>query len=234
MAELTYVHLGERDAQGRPTRDRSLDTVSGRLIRDPKPTQWDFEIEGIVQRGTISASSAANAPKLDVAAWFLHADVGYTFAGPWKPRLSVEYDRASGDAAGGRFGRFDTILGMRRADLGPSGLYSTVARTNLITPGIRLEATPNPRTEVMMTFHSLWLAAREDAFSSSLVRDPSGRSGSFGGHQLDARLRYRIAPNIRFEGNLALLAKGRFLREAPNAPPGDFTRYVSLNTTFLF
>ena len=234
MAEVGYFHLGESDRPGVATRDRSLNAFSARIIRDPKPATWDFEVEGILERGTVSTSLAANAPAQEVAAWFVHADLGYTFPGAWKPRLAIEYDHASGDKAGGQFGRFDTLLGMRRADLAPSGLYNTVARTNVISPGVRLEAVPSAKSELMMTYRPLWLASRVDAFSTSGVRDPTGRSGSFAGHQIDARLRYRITESIRLEADVALLAKGRFLREAPNAPPGDFTRYISLNTTFLF
>lgn len=234
MAELGYVHFRERDAAGRPTRDRRLDTLSARLIRDPKPGRWDFEAEGILQRGTISASLAANAPQQDVAAWFAHADVGYTFAGGWKPRLAFDFDYASGDSPGGRYGRFDPILGMRRADLAPGAIYNAIVRSNLLSPGVRIEAVPNAKTDVMVSLRSFWLAAREDAFSSTGVRDASGRSGDFSGHQLDARLRYALTKAIRLEADAVLLAKGRFLREAPNAPPGSFTRYFSLNATFLF
>ena len=36
------------------------------------------------------------------------------------------------------------------------------------------------------------------------------------------------------EAEVMLPAKGRFLREATNAPPGSWTRYVSLNTMFVF
>jgi hypothetical protein len=234
MAELSFLHFGERDAPGIPTRDRSLDTVSARLIRDPAPRTWDFELEGIVQRGTVSASLAANAPTQDVRAWFIHGDLGYTFAGPWKPRLAIEYDHASGDRPGGRYGRFDPLLGMRRADLAPGALYNAILRSNFISPGVRLEAVPSAKSDLMVSYRPFWLAAREDAFSSTGVRDASGRSGSFAGHQLDARLRYSLTPKIRLEADVVLLAKGRFLREAPNAPPGGSTRYVSLNTLFLF
>lgn len=234
MAEIGFVHFGERDAPGRPTRDRSLDTVSARLIRDPAPGVWDFEIEGILQRGSVSTSLAANAPRQEVAAWFVHGDLGYTFAGGWTPRIALEYDHASGDGAGGRYGRFDPILGMRRADLAPGALYNAILRSNFISPGLRLEAVPGTKTDLMVSARSFWLAAREDAFSSTGVRDPRGQSGSFAGHQLDARLRYRLTKDIRLEADVVLLAKGRFLREAPNAPPGSWTRYLSLNALFAF
>jgi len=232
--EVGFFHLGERDAPGRPTRDRSLDTFSGRIIRDPAPRRWDFELEGIAQTGTTSTGLAPNAPRQSVSAWFVHADLGYTFGGDWKARLALEYDQAGGDKPGGSFGRFDPLLGMRRLDLAPSGLYNTISRTNLISPGVRLEAVPSAKSELMISYRPFWLAARQDAFSSSGVRDPTGRSGSFAGHQLDARMRFRVAPNIRLEGDLVLLAKGRFLREAPNAPPGNWARYGSLNAIFLF
>jgi hypothetical protein len=167
-----------------------------------------------------------------VKASFVHADAGYSFAGPWKPRLSVEFDRASGDKPGGGFGRFDTLFGMRRADLAPAGLYSALARTNIVTPGIRIEATPGKRLDWFAAYRAMWLAEDEDSFSATGVRDPAGRSGDFAGRQIEARVRYWLVPvRLRFEFDGLLLAKGRFLRDAPNAPPGRWTRYASFNLT---
>jgi hypothetical protein len=234
MVEVGFLRLTERDSEGRATRDRSLNTASARIIRDPAPNTLDFEVEGIVQGGTVSTSLAANAPRQRVRAWFLHADVGYTFPSGWKPRFAIEYDHASGDGPGGSFGRFDPLLGMRRVDLAPAGLYNAIARTNLISPGVRLEAVPGRQSELMVSYRPFWLAARQDAFSASGVRDPAGRSGSFAGHQIDARLRYKMSDNLRLEADVVLLAKGWFLREAPNAPSGAWTRYVSLNATLDF
>jgi len=235
MAELSYFHLGERDASGRPTRDRSLDTFGARLIAEPRPGKLDYEVEAFYQTGHVSASLAPNAARLPVNAGFVHADIGYSFTGPWKPRLSAELDWASGDKAGGRYGRFDTLFGMRRADLAPAGLHNAVARTNIVTPGIRLEITPSKRLDVFAVYRAMWLAAKEDSFSATGVRDASGRSGSFAGHQIDGRLRYWLIPSrLRFEYNGLLLAKGRFLRDAPNAPPRSTTLYNSFNLTVNF
>lgn len=235
MGELSYFHLGERDSPGRPTRDRSLDTLGARLIADPRPGRFDFELEAIYQTGEVSASLAPSATTQSVSATFVHADIGYTFATAWKPRLSLEFDRASGDRPGGRYGRFDTLFGMRRADLAPAGLYNAVGRANIATPGVRIEASPSKRVDWFAVYRPMWLASDTDGFSTTGVRDAAGRSGDFAGHQVEARLRYWLIPNrLRFEANGVLLAKGRFLREAPNAPPGRATRYGSLNLTASF
>ena len=235
MAELSYFHLGERDAPGRATRDRSLDTFAARVIADPRPGKVDYEVEGIYQTGEISASLTPTAATQQVRANFVHADIGYTFDSAWRPRLALEVDRASGDKPGGRYGRFDTLFGMRRADLAPSGLYNAVGRANILATGVRIEATPSKRLDWFAAYRPMWLASSQDSFSTTGVRDVSGQSGDFAGHQLEARLRYWLVPaRLRFEADGLLLAKGRFLREAPNAPAGRTTRYGSLNLTASF
>lgn len=233
--ELGFFHLGERDTVGRPTRDRSLNTIDARIIRNPAAGVIDYELEGIYQSGHISASVAAGAARVPVSAWFSHADIGYTFAGAWKPHVSAELDVASGDKAGGTYTRFDSLFGMRRADLGPVGLFNVVARTNVITPGVRVEAAPSKRIDFHLSYRLLWLAEATDAFSGTGIRDASGQSGRFAGQQLDARVRTWIIPDrLRFEVDGVWLAKGRFLTAAPNAPLTKDSKYLSLNLTAGF
>lgn len=233
--ELSYFHLGERDAPSRPTRDRSLETVGMRLYRDPAPSRFDFESETFYQFGKISGGLAPASAALDVSSWFTHLEAGYSFRHNWSPRLSIEFDYASGDGRGRKFGRFDTLFGMRRNELAPAGLYNSVGRANLISPALRLEASPSKRLDGFIAYRPLWLASRTDSFSTTGVRDPGGASGSFAGHQVEGRIRYWLIPKrLRLEWNGLLLAKGRFLRRAPNAPGGDDTRYTSLNATISF
>lgn len=231
-AELSFYHLGEHDTPARPTRNRSLDTVGLRLIRDPAPNKWDYEIEGIYQTGSARNGVAAASPLRDVSAWFLHADAGYSF-GP--SRLSVEFDVASGDKGGGSNNRFDTLFGMRRADLAPAGLYNAIGRANILTTAIRFESTTSKRFDWFANYRLLWLASRTDSFSTTGVRDASGNAGRFAGHQVEARARYWLIPKtLRAEANGVLLFTGRFLDTAPNAPQGGNTRYLSLNLTASF
>ncbi|KQX19690.1 hypothetical protein ASD39_16105 [Sphingomonas sp. Root50] len=235
MLEISFYHFGERDSPRLATRDRSLDSFGGRLIAEPAPGRVDYEVELLGQRGSISRSLAADAGRQAVRASFVHADIGYSFRTAWKPRLAIEFDRASGDRAGGRYGRFDTLFGMRRADLAPSGIYAAIGRANIVTPGIRLEAAPSRRLDGFVVYRPMWLAADQDAFSTTGVRDPAGRSGDFAGHQVEGRLRYTLVPErLRLEVDAVLLAKGRFLREAPNATRKRWTRYGSFNLTASF
>jgi hypothetical protein len=227
-AEASYFRLQERDNPSRATRDRNLHTVAARLIREPKAGKADFEIEGAWQFGDVSETTRPGARKLDVDAWFIHADAGYMFPGPARLRLSVEYDYASGDGPGRSYGRFDTLFGMRRADFSPAGVLAAIGRSNINSPGMRAEVAPGKRLDAFVTYHPLWLAEKTDSFATTAVRDPSGKAGAFAGHQVEGRVRYWIVPGfLRGEINAFWLAKGRFLRSAPNAPATGNTSYLS-------
>lgn len=235
-AEVTFLRLVERDVAGRPpTRDRALNTAGGRLFLDPVAGRFDYEVEGFYQWGRASTGTAATAPRANVSASFVHAELGYTFGSGWKPRVAIEFDRASGDAPGSSIGRFDTLFGMRRADLAPAGLYNAVGRANLAAAGLRFEAAPGKATDVFLAVRPIWLADARDAFSTTGVRDASGRSGDFAGVQWDARVRHWLRKDrLRWEGNMVVLDKGRFLKQAPNRNPGGDTFYLSLNLTAMF
>ncbi len=234
-AELSFYHFGERDRAERPTRDRSLNTLGFRIFREPGPSKIDFEVETMYQWGQASINTAATSTTLAVSATFVHADIGYSFAAPWKPRFSLRFDRASGDGRGPTFGRFDSLFGMRRAEIAPSGLYNIVGRANLLSPAFRIEVKPSKSTEVFAHYRPLWLASRTDSFSTSNLRNATGQSGNFAGHQFETRWRqWLVVDALRFEANLVYLAKGRFLTTAPNAPATGNTRYASLNMTAFF
>lgn len=158
---------------------------------------------------------------------------------PLRPFWSVQLigtriRKLGADGTGSTYGRFDPLFGMRRADLGPAGLYSAVGRSNTASPGIRLELTPSKRFDAFVGYRALWLADRHDAFSTTGVRDASGKSGSFAGHQFDVRLRQWLVPSrLRLELDGTYLARGAFLEQASNGRTGD-VRYGSFNLTGFF
>lgn len=233
----TYVYrLFERDGENFATRNRRLWTSGFRLLQVPKKGTLDFEVEAAWQVGTTRASaSAGDRADLGVDAGFVHAGVGYTFDAPWSPRVAIAYDYASGDRRGGSYGRFDTLFGARVFEFGASSLYGPIGRANLSSPELRLEVKPNKRWDGYVAARPLWLDSTTDSFSSTGVRDVAGTTGRYAGTQFDARARYWLKPgSVRLSAGVAVLAKGRFLKEAPRAPDNGDTRYAFFEATWGF
>jgi hypothetical protein len=236
--EAFVFGLEERDGGDFRTRNRDIVTLGGRLFRDPKPGAYDYEVEGGWQTGETRAStSPADTRDLDVDAWYLHAEVAKTFDAAWSPRVSLEYDFASGDKdpTDGKSQRFDSLYGTRRPDFGPSSIYGPLGRSNLSSPGVRVEVKPDARWDGFVFYRALWLDAARDSFGNTGVRDASGRSGTFAGHQVEARARYWIVPKqIRLDFGGAWLAAGEFLEHAPNATGQGDTLYGYADVTVTF
>lgn len=233
--ELAYYRLAEWDAPGHPTADRRLHNLDARLSREPGPGTIDYDIEAVYQFGRASSDAEPEKSAQRVSAGFAHGAIGYSFDTSLKLRLGLFYDYASGDRPGGRFGRFDTMFGSRRDDLGPSGSYAMVARENISAPGVRAEVKPGRRVEGLLDYRPIWLASRYDRFAG--VIDASGRTSSFAGHQVEGRVRYWLIPeHLRLETNLALLAKGDFLKNAPTATASGAStvRFLEANIQVTF
>ncbi|KPF77782.1 hypothetical protein IP88_05515 [alpha proteobacterium AAP81b] len=229
-ADIGYFRLFERDGPALPTLDRRLHTFDVRLFRDPAAGRLDWEFEGAWQFGTISNSTQRGSFTRDVQAYFYHLELGYTWPGGWAPRLSAEFDYATGTRATGSYGRFDTLFGGRRVDFSPSGIYNEINRANIASPGLHLEVTPNKRLDGMFEARLLLVPERSDSFATTNVRDLSGRSGNYAGEQFDFRLRYWLIPKaLRFELDFDYLRKGPFLRNAPNAPRNGDVRFVAVS-----
>ncbi|MEN3940635.1 alginate export family protein [Prosthecobacter sp. SYSU 5D2] len=232
-AELELYAFGLHES-GSGTRHRQLYTPGFRLVRKPETGQVDFEAESALQLGT--SSSSVNGSAISHQALFLHLSVGYSANLPWRPRLGLAYDYASGDRKpdDGDNNRFDTLYGARRFEYGPTGSYGAIARSNLSSPELRLDFTPAVNTEFMIAHRGVWLASGKDAWTAAGVRDASGRSGKFVGQQLEARLRWDAIPgNLRVETGIAQIFPGRFQESAPNGKPSD-TTYAYFEMTWWF
>ncbi len=235
LTEIGYAGLKEKDTAKRPRRNRDLQDFILRAIREPSAGSTDLEVEGIYQWGSMRRTTAADAPRIDVSALFVHAEIGHTFDQPWQPHLSLEADHASGDGPGADYQRFDTLFGSRRQDLAPSDIYGALARSNLQALGLRLEVRPSADLEAFGTWKMLWAANRHDTFSATGIGDASGASGRRAGQQLDGRVRYWIVPgSLQLELNATWLLRGPLLRHAPNASPYGDTHFLAASATYSF
>lgn len=233
--DASAFRLIERDSPDYPTRDRDLITLDAHVLKPPAPGQSDFEIEAAWQGGHARPGLVNSLPLQSVSAWFVHAEAGHSFAGGWQPHVVAEFDAISGDRPGGRYTRFDTLFGMRRADFSPGSIYSAIARLNMVAAGARLELVPSPRTDGFVSARSYWAESGSDFFSQTGVRDASGASGRFAGVEFDSRARHWLVPGrLRAEFDGVVFLRRDLLREAPNAPAGATTLYGALSLSAFF
>ncbi|MBL8918661.1 MAG: alginate export family protein [Myxococcaceae bacterium] len=206
--------LHERDGEVASS-NRQLVTQTLRALRAPHAGALDFQLEVMTQLGASHATAAASdTTPLRHVAFGAHAELGFRFAVPWEPRALLQYDYASGDANpdDGVNGRFDPLFGARRFDLTPTGLWGALPRSNINTPGLRVEVHPHPRVDAFVAWRVMWLASARDAWTVTGLRDPTGRAGAFLGQQGDARLRWHVFPrNLSVEVGGALLVPGTFV-----------------------
>lgn len=236
-SEVYLYHLDESDGTRNQTRNRRYFTPGMRFFIKPAKSEFDFQLEAIGQLGTVRATTAANDGRdLQHQAWYQHADVGYTFAMPWTPRLALEYDYASGDSNpnDGKDQRFDTLYGARRFDYGPTGIYGAFARSNINSPGYRINVAPRSDVQAILSHRVFWLASATDAWTTSGLQDRTGRSGDFVGHQLDLSTRWDVNSSLNLETGWAHLFKGQFAKKAPSAPNGQDINYFYVQSMLRF
>lgn len=235
--ELYLYHLDEGDRDRVPTRNRRYFTPGARAYIKPGKGKFDFQLEAIGQFGTVRGTTAVGDSKdLDHEAWYEHADVGYTFDAPWSPRFALEYDYASGDKDPNddQDGRFDTLYGARRFDYGPTGIYGAFARSNIDSPGYRIGVAPRQDVQAFLSHRLFWLAQAKDSWTTSGLRDKTGNSGDYIGHQLELSARWDINSSLNLETGWAHLFKGKFAETAPNAPEAKDVDYFYVQSMFRF
>lgn len=114
---------------------------------------WDWDVEGLIQRGNFAGQS--------IRAWGLSADLGYTLATTMKPRLGVRFDSGSGDhhAGDGKLGTFNPLF--------PKGPYfneanvTSFANLVAIRPSLRVQPVRTLTLEGAVQWK--WKEARADS-----------------------------------------------------------------------
>ena len=235
--EVYFFGLNERDGEDFATRNRQLYTPGLRVVREPQGGEWDTDLENVVQFGSRRSSTEGDdTSDHEALAYFHHASAGYTFGVAWAPRVSAEFDHASGDdPSTQRYERFDSLFGPRRSEFGPTDIYGPLGRENIISAGLRIGAKPHPLLDGYVSWRANWLADDRDSFARTGVRDESGQSGRFAGNQIELRARLWLIPDsLRWELGGAAFIQGRFMCDAPNATGyGDpLFAYTDLELSF--
>lgn len=210
---------------------RTFSTFGLRLYQPPQTGQMDYDGETVWQVGRFDGK--------DHFAYFQHVSLGYTFGLPWTPRIFAMYDYASGtDSPNGNYNQtFDGLLGARRAELTPTGLFGPFFRSNISSPGIRLIVRPLSVLRLDLKYRAWYLAQSRDAWINSGMRDPTGASGNMLGQDLEVALRWNPWPNLSVDAGYDRFFKGPYIKnqtDIPGNPPAKDTNYFYVQTEFRF
>jgi len=178
-------------------------------------------------------------------------ELGKTFNHAWKPRIGLFYGYASGDKNPNDNvdNRFDRFFGFAR----PWSADHYVIYEDLKAPKIRFEFSPTQKLGFELGYGGYWLASGTDRMFdildgniSNTVKDPgfnrdrTGKSGDFGGHAFEGRIRYQATSRISTILGYTHFTAGEFVKNRIAATSCDnlhkhpCTDQRSGNTDFLY
>ena len=170
VLEPTYIwHDGGTGAAGgtnaRPS-DQSRHTLGGRAVKKfaAGSARVDATMEGYYQFGEIADTSTTGrlpvVGVMDIEAYAFHIDGGVTLPVPMAPRLSAEFNTASGEVAGdGKFGGFDQLYPTNHIHF---GYMDRMSWKNMNHLAFGLQLRPNKDSHFEVTGHLFSLQETTD------------------------------------------------------------------------
>lgn len=213
IVTLQPFYLGlHQDGDGAGIADRMIHSPGLRgygLIGD---SGFDYDLQLVYQFGRSDGE--------DHEAWGGVAELGYSPEHAWKPRFSVNYGFATGDRDPNddNSERFERFFGFAR----PWSSNDYFQWENLHAPKLRVEFQPLPKLRLDSGYSWYWLASDTDRWNNGNLRDASGQSGDFLGHEFDIRARYPLARLVDANIGYAHFESGGFVERAGRGGDSDF------------
>lgn len=211
-----YLGLTQGHDDGVP--DRDIHTVALRAYGPAGKTGFDYDVSGLYQFGELDDQ--------DHAAWAATVDFGWTFEHAWKPRVGVFYGYVSGDRdpSDREDNRFDRLFGFAR----PWSSNDYIQMENVNTPKFVVAFEPWKDVKIDTAYVAYWLASKSDRWNTANLRDATGNSGDFLGHEFNVRARFPIVSRIKANVGYAYFAPGQFPSRLGRTEDSHFV-YVELS-----
>ncbi len=202
-------------------------TIGGRIL-GKDINNFDYELEFAGQCGDFNDQK--------VSAMMGVAILGYTFKAPWKPRLSAEYNYASGDTdpTDGTRHTFDNLYPANHAFYGYMDL---VGLQNLNNYRLGVSLNPTDKLKLSLDSHFVYLDTTKDSFysaSRAAARTPSASASdlnTYVGNELDLWSSYKINQYTTLVLGYSHFIAGKYLAQTGGNDDGDFL-YTQLTFSF--
>lgn len=170
---------------------------------------------------TVAGKSVQVMEQHDALAYSLES--GYSFEHDWKPRASLYYGYGTGDKNPNDNinQRLDTFYGFNQ----PWSRNDYFSWDNIHAPKARLEFTPYKEVRIDMGYNAYWLESETGGWNRANLRDRTGQSGSFLGHEFDIRMRHKLNPYVDWSLSYARFTPGDYTKsfDKGNTANGPFT-----------
>jgi hypothetical protein len=229
---LNAYYFGLNDQRtSTPNLQGTLSTFGLRLYNNPEKARMDYEIESVGQTGSLGNT--------DHFGHFQHINLGYSFDLPWSPRFLIHYDYASGDRNpnDSQSSAFNALFGARRFEYTATGNFGPFFRSNISSPGWRMILHPAKGWTFQLKQRFWYLATSRGAFAGSGLRDSTGESGNYLGHDVEVQVQWKLNNNLEFDAGYDHWFKGSYFDRLPASaglPPGGHkdTDYFYILTKF--
>lgn len=201
-------------------------TTIGVRLAGRMPGRLDYGIEMAMQRGSLGTD--------EVKAWAGHWQLRETLPGRVTPRLTGEYNYASGDAnpADGVRGTFDQLYPTPHDKY---GLADQIGWKNVHHVRTGFEITPVRGLPITTNYHSWWLAETRDGIytigSAPLARVAAGAASRHVGQEIDVQVARALTPQLQLAAGYAHIFTGPFLKQAT---PGASYSHPYVMATYVF
>ena len=206
---------------------------------------FDYTAEFAWQFGQLWTGERTT-PRLNHHAFALAILAGHTWENaPWKPRLGIEYDYASGDKnpTDNSSQSFQNLFPSNHVHYGFMDVFDW---RNLHDARLSLSVKPRRNVEVTLDWHAFWLAETADYWYagnngySTLRTTTPGNNGrdvrtigarNFAGHEIDFTAGWKVNTHLSFLAGYSHFFAGDYLRDTGTHSDADFGY---LQATFAF
>lgn len=200
-------------------------TIGGRIAGKIADTAFDFELEAAKQVG--------NSGALDADAQMAVAILGYTFDMNWKPRVSLEFDYASGD--GNRTdGKRKTFNNIHPTNHLYYGYMDFVSLQNINDYRLGIKVDPTKKLNIQSDLHMIFLDSPKDNLygaNKAIKRATVTGADAYVGNEVDLLAKYQFNSYVSTMVGYSHLFAGDFFKDTGSSDDADFV-YVQTVVNF--
>ncbi len=195
----------------------------------PKAIGLDYSAEVAFQSGEVRG--------LDLSSFAVTAALGYTFDVAWKPRLSVEYNYASGDN-NPTDGDIETFQNLFPTNHKFYGIMDVTAWQNMQQVMAAVTVQPHKTVNVQTNYRAFFIASTDDVWYRANGVTPvrplnaaARDAGKYEGSQVEIVATWTPVKYLQFQAGYAHFFAGNYLEDTGASSDADFG-YVQATITF--